>query len=368
MTKEEQQLRLIEQQKLYQDNLSIWEGTEFLALKAKFEQAKIDYLKLIEEARSRSVKQIISKGQIYNVFPFEVEQHGFKRNGKVIPEIIIHNDCYIHHFDAQDRLILKENISEFLSIPAYFSLYYYTDSTVEYIYGDNNGIYRYQIFYLSEDGKFIENKAYALRSKIHETYHYENDLIVGSERHHVEFAKEPISDNVYRYDYLYDKQRKLSQIFLFYAFGGKEIVYSTQKVNFKKLEQRILLEIKDSLTKFLLEHKDKQFTRLGIDCNSPDYLCICMDDSVDDNILYSLADWEYVELTTIDLVDFPLDDAQNEKLLVCISKVLLNLLSLEEFKHLFETPNFKVVFQDHQGEVKESYPSVRKILSNEMYC
>lgn len=368
MSREEQDIKYLELQKMYQDNLSIWEGKGFFNLETKFKQAKKDYLKLIKEAQSLSVKQIISKGQMYDIFPFEAEQHGYKYNGRIIPEVIVHNECYIHHFDANDRLILKENMSSFLQKPAYFSLYYYTDTTIEYIYGDNNGIYRYQIFDLSEDSKFIGNMVYATMGKNYETYYYEGDLIVRSERHSIEFNRKPQFDGFYQYDYLYDRQGKLSQIFCNYPFGGKEIKYSTQKVNYKKLEQRIFDEMRNSLCEFLSEHKDEKFTRFGLDCNTPDNLFLCMDDTDDDKILYSLADWQHLELAMIDLVDFPLDDQQNEKLLASIAKALVNLVSLDEFKSLFEISNFKIVFLDHQGEVKESYPSVKKILFDEMYC
>lgn len=167
---------------------------------------------------------------------------------------------------------------------------------------------------------------------------------------------------------MYDKKGKLSQIFCNYPFGGKEIEYSTQKMNYKKLEQRFFDEMRDSLTQFLIEHKDAKFTRFGIDCNTPNDLYLCMDDSEDEDLLFIIADWQYTELGIINLVDFPLDDQQNEKLLASIAKALVSLVSLEEFKSLFETPNFKIVFLDHQGVVKEFYPSVKKILSDEMYC
>lgn len=366
MNKEEQDARLLELEKMYQDNLSIWNGEEFLALKTKFKKAKKDYLKFIEDAKARSVKQIVSKGAIYDVFPFEVEQHGFKRNGKVIPEIIINNNCYIHHFDSNDRLILKENMSEFLKIPAYFSLYYYTDTFIEYIYGSSD-IYRYQIFELEDDGKFVGSKTYAVEGKSYMTYEYENDLIVRSNDHYIKSEDKPIIDNFYIYDYLYDKQGKLSQIFCNYPFGGKGLIYSTQKVNFKKLEERIFVEMRDSLSQFLEKHKGETFTRFGIDSNSPDYLYLCLDDSDDEELLYYLADWKYLEIGEITLIDYPLDDAQNNKLLVSIAKALVSLVSLEEFKPLFSLPNFKIVFLDHQDEVKELSTSVKKILSDKIY-
>lgn len=359
MTREQQEKRYLELQQLYEENLSFWEGDEFAVVENKYRQAKKEYSQLIENARKQSVKRIITKGEIYSVFPFEVEQHGEKLNGKVIPEVIMDNDCYIYHFDDKDRIILKENISEFLGKATYFSLYYYTDDTLEYIYGSSD-IYRYQVFVLSKEGKVSSSMFYADGGKGYDNYYYEDGRIVRSDSHHIEFGKKPQWDAYYQYEYLYDAKGKLQQIFCIYPYGEKGIDYSTKRINYKKMEERIYEEMKAGVAQFLLEHKDETFTRFGLDCYSPESLVLSMDVSDKEDTLESLADWEYTEITEIALADVPMDDKQTEKLMGSITKALVRLVGADFFKPLLNAPNFKIVFLDHQGLAKSMYSNVEQ--------
>lgn len=360
--------RLQELHQLYLDNLGIWEGEEFTKLESNYKHACENWQSLIDNARSRSVRTTITKGEIIDVFPFENEQYGNKTNGKQIPEVVMDNDCYIHHFDQEGRLILKENMSEFLSAPYYFSLYHYHKDSVEYIYGAINSVYRYQLFILSDIGEFVRNLTYAKEGKLYEYYYHENGRIVKSELHQIQNEQNIIHDYYCQYDYLYDKKDTLQLIHRTDAHGGMDTTYSLKKINFKKLEQRIFEEMKSGMEQFMDTHKGEQFTRFAIAADSPHSMYLYIDTSADPEYLQYPADWKYTEIVTVDLIDHPLDDQQTEKLMDCIAKSLIALLNLDMFSELIKNQNFKALLFDHQGFAKEMYKGVDKLLQNKIYC
>jgi hypothetical protein len=148
----------------------------FGEVKKRFNQVQANYFNLIEEKRKSSKKTIISKGRLYNVLPFENERTGFKVKGKIISEIIIHNECYIYRFDSQNNVTLSEQMSKFLKIPTYFTLYSYRDDFIERIYGDNDELYRVEWVYL-EQKKVKEMLCWSVKSCIFEVYNYDQSML-----------------------------------------------------------------------------------------------------------------------------------------------------------------------------------------------
>ena len=86
----------------------------FKEIEKQFIEIEDNYIEKIKYTREMCSRQIISKGIMFNVYPFEAQRHGWKVSGKKISKVIMKDNCYIYYFDDKNKIRLVENVSEFL--------------------------------------------------------------------------------------------------------------------------------------------------------------------------------------------------------------------------------------------------------------
>jgi hypothetical protein len=312
-----------------------------------FEEIKKSYFDMIEEKRNAAAQTIISKGAMFNVLPFENEQHGNKVKGKVLPEPIIHDDCRIYHLDGERRVLLEEMMSEFLKMPANFSLYTYFDDYIECIHGTNHEVIAVSRAYLC-NGMVKEMLSWAVRGCSISFYDYEQSTLTAIRVCQREHLKEDEIRSAYEFSY--DTKGALSCIRRVWENGGSQVEYSTMKINYKALEQRLFTEAEKAVSEFLQQNKAEKFTRFSLDCYSAfGYIVLCLDTDDDEEILHYPACWKYPDFATLDLIDFPLNDTQEKKVHKTIIKVADDLLKADFFSNLAADDKFKFLVFDHHG-------------------
>ncbi|MDR2904841.1 MAG: hypothetical protein LBU73_02690 [Helicobacteraceae bacterium] len=313
---------------------------KFTALKKRFAEVKKHYLSMIDEKRNVAAKTVISKGCMYNVLPFENEQHGYKVNGKIIPAPIMRDDCYIYRLDENGRVILMENMSEFLKIPTYFSLYTYFEDYIEHIYGDNSAPYRAEWAY-RESGTVKKILCCAAKSCSVNLLEYEDSVLMG-----IRFFTD--SGQPFNLQFLYDANGALQAIFRIWPKGQKATIYSTAKINYKALGLRLFAETEQAVSAFLKEHDGEHFTRFALDCyTGHGYVSLCFDTDLSEQYKDSPADWAHCDFASLPLVEFPLDDEQIAKVKKTAIKVAGDLLKSEAFRTLAQDGAFRILVFDH---------------------
>ena len=329
----------------------MFDDKRFTALQKRYEEITAQYLTLIEDKRNEAAKTVVSKGCLYNVLPFEAELRGDKLKGKILPEPIIHNDCNIYRLDGQNKVLLVENMSEFLKMPAYFSLYTYHNSYIERIYGDNRKPYRVELAYLKSD-IIIEKLCWAKESCNIEIYAYDQSVLKKISL----FQRQHKGGHESNFDleFIYDTKSVLSCIRRLWPSGHTEMTYSTMKINFKAFGQKLFESSEQAVSAFLSEHSGEQFTRFALDCYSGHgYVSLCMDNSTDDNFKESPADWAYCDFASLPLIEFPLDDKQEETLMKTIVKFAGKLKESDCFKPMMANPAFKNLVFNHNETICE---------------
>lgn len=348
----------------------MFDDAQFEALQERFADVGEQYSELIEQKRSESVENIIVKGNLYDVFPYEIEQRGDKRKGKTLTEIIPHNECHIYHFDAEQRLILIENVSPFAfdRFPiAYYTLYSYNSGYTEKIYGAIDKPYRVEWGYYSQ-GLMQETLCWAKQSCNKEEYLYNGELLQAI--HHTQRQHKDGAENSFDLQFVYNDKKELTSIFRKWPSGRTEITYSTQKINYKKLEDTIYNKCFDAVSAFLNENKGKTFTRFAMDSYTGDissYACLAFDQSGDAKYADSPADWTDFDFASFDLINFPLDDQQIEKLQEVLAKVAVRLVAANAFSPHQNNPAFKVLLFDHNAPLTEISAKAKKILKEQIY-
>ena len=262
----------------------------------------------------------------------------------------MHNDCYIYRLDEQRRVLLSENMSEFLKMPAYFSLYTYFDDHIEHIYGDNSGPYRVEWAYL-ESGTvkeilcFVKEHQYFSIS----TLEYEQSVLTG-----IHYLREAKGGQPFDLKFLYDANEVLQTIHRIWPKGQKDTIYSTAKVNFKSLGQRLLAETEQAVSAFLQEHNNEHLSRFALDCyTGHGYVSLCMDTDPEETYKDSPADWAYEDFKSLPLIEFPLDDNQTEKLRKTVIQMAGELLKVECFQKLTANAGFQILVFDHNELIWE---------------
>lgn len=143
-----------------------------------FEQLEEKYNKMqntcqlyIDLYKKKSVKQCFNKGYLLDILPFEHELHGYKLHKKPLEKMVMEDNYFVYHFNAEDKVCLVEEGCTFLKRIDDYTLYDYHE---DYLYK-----YELQKFdvinvnkYFIENGKIIEGYKYAKFGHSYEQYVY----------------------------------------------------------------------------------------------------------------------------------------------------------------------------------------------------
>ncbi|GAA0077048.1 hypothetical protein UT300005_14260 [Clostridium sp. CTA-5] len=332
-------------------------------VKIKYKAAKNNFSKIMADVQLKCVSTVISKGVLYNVLPYENELNGDKVKGKKIAEPICKNDCYRYSFDEQGRIILVEEMSEFLGHFHYATMYFYHDDMIETMYWDADTLYNFTVYLLGENGP-IEVYFCSDKSEVYKKYYYENACLM-------KIASKTKRDTIeigIDFNFFYKSNGILQKIIRSWDSGGTEVVYTTDKINYKRLEQRLLNEMEKSILGFTEQNSDKKITLMAFMCYpGHGYLSLSADtcDCVDKD---SPADWEYVDFASSNLVDIPLDDKEEEKVLTTIAKVADAITKLTVFSKLSKADGFYCTMFNHDEEyIEQTNIKLKKLLRDNPY-
>ena len=228
---------------------------------------------IFKKTASKSVKQVVTKGIMYSLTPFENEfQYGKRTSKKVLPEVVPEDDCYRVHFDKQDRIIAVDRGSEFFSKPNKIymkteSVFIYEDDFVWQFTSSNNKGYDGSDFDISvlvfDNQKLMEeyscrfehtyndNKPYLLSSYSYTKYDWQDDKLISKKWQIFRINKNGKSENwkpnsklgEYDYELTYDQKGKLISI-LQEADGRTEFTFTSIKpkpFDFEKLYQELVV-------------------------------------------------------------------------------------------------------------------------------
>lgn len=324
--------------------------------------ANEDLLKsLINDVKSKSVKKIICNKEYQNVLLYENElRTGNKPNGKIIKEE--KKECYIYYYDKLERVILIEQLEEFngILVPYYINVYLYENNSIYHIYVADyrNAILRkYELDNdrIKECYTYKEASLYTDELKEFVKYIYVNQKL--SE---CLFARNNKNEIISSYkSCIYNDENELIKIIRYCDNGYNDVSYSCEKIDYKKLENKITNELKNIVYPLLSNNEIKT---LAFNC--------CVEEGMleiygsdNENVDYdNIYEWKYNDLENIELIRYPLADSEYEKILLTCAKAINNLASSDGFKE--KSNSLVCLFYNHSTNSYIEIPDkIKKMLS-----
>lgn len=321
-----------------------------------------DLLKsLINDVKSKSVKKIICNKEYQNVLLCENElRAGNKPNGKIIKEE--KKGCYIYYYDKLERVILIEQLEEFngILVPYYINVYLYENNSIYHIYAADyrNAILRkYELDNdrIKECYTYKEASLYTDELKEFVKYIYVNQKL--SE---CLFARNNKNEIISSYkSCIYNDENELIKIIRYCDNGYNDVSYYCEKIDYKKLENKITNELKNIVYPLLSNNEIKT---LAFNC--------CVEEGIlevygsdNENVDYdNIYEWKYNDLENIELIRYPLADSEYEKILLTCAKAINNLASSDGFKE--KSNSLVCLFYNHSTNSYIEIPDkIKKMLS-----
>lgn len=193
-----------------------------------------NHIERIMQTKEMCSSQIVSSGIMFNVYPFEAQRHGWRVNGKKIPEVVMRDNCYIYYFDDKNKIRLVENASEFLDKIYYFTLYDYKENEVYSCRCNSN-----KVVSISEaklvDGIYTEKYIVG-----HEKWHFEKYFYENRKLMHIDVFQ--INDTVEaelkeKHIFYYSDNGKLELIQRRCLNGYSENLFADKRLGYKKIRK-----------------------------------------------------------------------------------------------------------------------------------
>ncbi|MDT0013796.1 hypothetical protein [Listeria cossartiae] len=331
-------------------------------LQQQFEERKAQAAFYLENFRSRSVRREVTKGCCYNVLPFENQLDGYKLNGKALKESIKDNNCYQYHFDAQDRLILVEQMAAFLGKFHNFTMYSYDENIIETMYWSGDSLSNITK-YMLEDNQVQTANRHAARGTSSQRYYYQNDQLKAINT----LSKSDQSEMDTTNHFYYKEDGSLLKIIQTWSTGGSRVTFSNERIAYKKLEERLLGEMKIAIQTFVDEHPDETLFALAFSSYTEHadlILSAEVVEQVSDNFQADeTPDWSYRDFDSIELIMQPLDEAETEKVTISVAKAINQVVEAEWFQLIPKSTDFRCYFFNNEVEHRdENNQKIAKIL------
>ena len=295
-------------------------------------------LKCIEESFINDIKcqkkiykrEVISKGAMYNIYPFEAERAGKKLNGKVIDEIIMNDNCFIYYFDEENRVRLIENMSKFLKKMYYYRKIDYTENGIISFYCNCHEVINVSKA-IMKNGRVDEIYRCTKEKKRYEKYIYENEKLIEI---HIFFIKEKEIVKTESNQFYYNKG-KLEIIQRKCTNGYTENIYAEKKLSYKQIEYDMEEKIKNSIQ--LFGNRNVDMTAMGIKLMIDDLNPIVnINFEVNKMINDLVEEWSFGDWDTIEIANVPLDKRQQDKIIKITKGILEKLLKHNVIKKSVE--------------------------------
>lgn len=320
---------------------------------------------MIDDIKNKSVKKIIYNNKYQNIVLYENELlTGCKPNGKIIKEI--KKGSYQYYYDELGRVILIEQLEDAAGslIPYYINAYLYQDDCIFNIYISdyrNVVIRKYQL----KENQINECYVYRAGSiNLMELKEYIKYVYVNQRLCNCLFARNESNDiNCSYKSLIYNDNNELVKIIRYCANGYNDVSYSNEKINYKKLEARIIEELQSIVYSLFNEHEIKY---LAFNCCVEEgILEIYGDDSQSVNF-NNIYEWKYNNLDTIPLINYPLSDLEYNKILFSCANAINILTSYDEFKKMAKS--VVCIFYDHNTNSYLEIPDkIKNLLSSNKY-
>ncbi|MBC1543240.1 hypothetical protein [Listeria cossartiae] len=331
-------------------------------LQQQFEERKVQAAFYLEDFRSKSVRTEFSKGHRYNVLPFENQLDGYKLNGKALKEPIKDNNCYQYHFDAQDRLILVEQMAAFLGRFHYFTMYSYEENSIETMYWSGDSLSNITK-YMLENNQVQAASRHAAQGTSTQHYYYQNDQLKAINT----LSKSGQSEMDTTNHFYYKEDGSLLKIIQTWSTGGSRVTFSNERIAYKKLEERLLGEMKIAIQTFVDEHPDETLFALAFSSYT-EHADLILSAEVVEQLSSDLKggetpDWSYSDFDSMDLVKQPLDEAETEKVTISVAKAIKQVVEAEWFQLIPKSTDFRCYFFNNEVEHRdENNQKIAKIL------
>lgn len=308
----------------------------FTLLKDKFCDLKTSYTQKIEFQKGLCDEYIISKGYMYNVFPYEVERMGYKLNGKRKEKFEMKDSFLRYGFDSQGKIRIIENASKFLNEVHDFEIYDYEEDAI-YSYVCNSGNMVNVGFTKMNGKKAQERYTYASRGICYERYSYDSERLTKIYIEQKSHTNDDISEEWN--NFIYSETGKLLLIQRECSNGYTENRYADKKIKWKEMREDIQSEFTKHISEIYSIYGCDKVTKLGVYLLISDLsptIMLSFDTEIAENEL--IGDWSHCYYKEIQVADIPLDEAQKEKTRKIVAEILFDLLE----KHIVK--NVRIAF------------------------
>ncbi len=343
---------------------------------AKYHDLEKSTKKLLQDTIKKSVRTEITDGYKYNITPFQNERYGFKINGKTIAKEIVKNSCIKYYFDEQDKIILQENMAVSLKKFHNRTIYLHEENCLLIIRLVGTDLNSINICTLVSE-QVIKSIGFAQYGVSVNLYEYSDNqlqqIIVYNKEHNATYEHCPTEQ------FHYDKNGKLECIIETFSSGDTRIRYSTKKINYKKLTARLETELASNVKDFLnklssdvtqddVYYDEEDVTVIGFTCQ-PAHQCLDVAMHTDEFEEYlNPADFTYKIVCSLDLINRPLDDEEERKIVLASVNAINNFTRSDVFKSIPKAEEFcaTIFYYDLEHYEKEN-DDVKKILKDNPY-
>ena len=296
----------------------------FGVLKKKFSDLKTSFSQKIEFQKGVCEEYIISKGHMYNVFPYEVERMGYKLNGKRKDKLEMKDSFFRYGFDSQGKIRIIENASKFLNEIHHFEVYDYEENAIySYVCNSGNVI---NVGFTKMNGKKVEERyTYATQGIRYEQYIYDSERLTKIYIEQKSHSNDAINEEWN--SFIYSETGKLLLIQRECSNGYTENRYADKKINWKEIRENIQSDFNRYLSEIYSIYGGDKVTKLGISLFISDLSPIIMlsfDTEKTENEL--IGDWSHCYNKEIKVTELPLDESQREKTRKIVAEILIELL------------------------------------------
>lgn len=329
-------------------------------LEDKYADIKNNFDEVVLQLRSKTVKTVYAKGILHDVLPYEHELSGYKVNGKIIEKEIIKDNCYRYSYDDKDRVILLENMSSFLGEFHYSTMYFYGVDSITTMYWAGDILYNITL-YQTVDGKPIEKYFVSRENYWYGEYVYENGVLTSIDEYHNGTKEQKL--------FYYKDNGELLKIIRSCANGYKEVRFTSQKIQYKKLEERLYNELIKAFSDFVQNHGEEKLSVMGfvVWTGHGDMTLSASTGALGDK-KYFPAEWSFSELVDFELVRQALDEKEAKHVLASAVRAADRAVLSEVFKKIKKEEDFYcTIFEHDEEEIEKKRVNIKKILKDNPY-
>lgn len=275
----------------------------------------------VDEYKKSSVNIVISKGNLYQVLPFEVERMGKKLNGKPREKFEMKDNYYKYFFDAEGRIRIIVNPSEFLQKEYDFKLYEYQKEQIYSYICNCNDVLSVSLS-IFNNGKMIMKYVYSPYAFSWEKYQYKKNLLEEIQI----YRKKQLSEDIVleTQKFFYSESGNLFLIKKVGSNGYTENIFSNIRLNWRVLEEKLTNNLNQILQSIHIDSVTKIGITLFINDLNPE---IMLSYDMNDDMNELTGDWTVPEYKTFTVIDVPLNDLQQEKIRKIVAQILNNYIT-----------------------------------------